>query len=56
MNHRDIMNQTINVKMTRDQLSIIRAAYWSWIERQENITDELLQVQEMLNRYYESQD
>jgi len=45
-------NETINVKMTREQLHIIRAAYSSWLDRQENITDEYTDIENMLNEFY----
>lgn len=46
------MNQKINITITRNQLSIIRAAYWNYLERQENITAELLEVESLLNEYF----
>jgi hypothetical protein len=45
-------NETINVKMTREQLHIIRAAYSSWLDRQNNITDEFIDIENMLNEFY----
>ena len=45
-------NDTINIKMTREQLHVIRVAYSSWLDRQENITDEYIQIEDMLNEFY----
>jgi len=42
----------INITMSRDQLHLIRAAFSSWLDRQENITDEFIQVEELLNSFY----
>lgn len=37
--------------MSRDQLHLIRAAYSSWLDRQENITAEFTDIENMLNEY-----
>jgi hypothetical protein len=44
-------NDIINVSMSRDQLHLIRAAYSSWLDRQENITAEFTDIENMLNEY-----
>lgn len=46
------MKQEISVSMTRDQLSIIRVAYSSYLDRQENITPEFIDIENMLNEFY----
>lgn len=45
-------NETINVKMTREQLHIIRAAYSSWLDRQNNITAEFIDIENLLNEFH----
>ena len=45
-------NDIINVSMSRDQLHLIRAAYSSWLDRQENITAEFISIENMLNEFY----
>lgn len=52
MNHSEIMNQIVNVKMTRDQLSFIRVAFSAWLDRKEIITGELTLIESLLNEYY----
>ena len=52
MDYSEIINQKINITITRDQLSIIRAAYSHYLDRQENITAELLEVESILNEFY----
>jgi len=52
MNYTEIMKQEISVSMTRDQLSIIRAAYSSWLDHQESITPEYTDIENMLNEFY----
>ena len=51
MNYTEIMKQEINVRMSRDQLTIIRAAY-SVADRQENLTAEYTDIENMLNEFY----
>lgn len=46
------LNETINVKMTREQLHIIRAAYSSWLDRQANITAEFIDIEDLLNSFH----
>jgi len=45
-------NDIINVSMSRDQLHIIRAAYSSWLDRQENITAEYTDIEDLLNSFH----
>jgi len=52
MNYTEIMKQEISVKMSRDQLTIIRAAYSSWLDRQENLTPEYIDIENVLNEFY----
>lgn len=52
MNYNEMMKQKINVRMSRDQLTIIRAAYSSWLDRQANLTPEFIDIENMLNEYY----
>mgnify|MGYP001244428066 CR=1 FL=1 len=44
--------ETINIKMTREQLHIIRAAYSSWLDRQGNITPEYTDIEDLLNSFH----
>lgn len=52
MNYTEMMKQEINVKMSRDQLTIIRAAYSSWLDRQGSLTSEFIDIENMLNEFY----
>jgi len=45
-------NDIINVSMSRDQLHIIRAAYSNYLDRQENITAEFIDIEDLLNSFH----